>query len=41
MKTNNFVSMSSMFYTYYELIYFIISIKLLFYNIFTKSLMVD
>ena len=37
MVANNFVSMSDMFSTYYELICFIVSIKLLFYNVFIES----
>ena len=41
MAANNFESMSGMFSTKYELICFIISIKLLFCNIFIGSLIID
>ena len=37
MTDNNFESMSYMFSTHYELICFIVLIKLLFYNIFIES----
>ena len=41
MAANNFGSMPGMLSTKYELIFFIVSIKLLFFNVFIGPLIID